>query len=443
MPQAKFREDTDFMPAIHAATRRGAPLATHALLLVIGLFFFFFIGWASQATLEEVTRGEGKVIPSSQVQIVQNLEGGILSEILVREGQIVDKGQVLLRIENTQAGSDYRETRAKHLRLSATVARLRAEINGTKVKFPADVMSNAPNVAANELELFEARKSGRKADLSILRQQETQRRQELIEVRGKLVRLKRSHKLIVEELNITQPLVDTGVVSRVVFLRLEREANDIRGALEETRLIIPRAQSALQEAKQRINEQTIKFRTESLGEINERAAELAVISEAITARQDRVFRTNVRSSVRGTIKQIMINTVGGVIRPGQDLVEVVPLEDTLLIEAQIRPADIAFLRPDQEAMVKISAYDFAIYGGLKAKVEHISADTIIDETKKNESFYLVRLRTDKSYLGRDDKQLPIIAGMTASVDILTGEKTVLDYLLKPILRAQSRALRER
>ncbi len=443
MAQTKFREDTDFMPAVHAATRRGAPLATHALLLVIGLFFFFFIGWASQATLEEVTRGDGKVIPSSQVQIVQNLEGGILSNILVREGQIVEKGQVLLRIENTQAGSDYRETRAKHLRLLATVARLRAEINGSKIKFPAEVMSTAPNVAANELELFNARKSGREADLGILRLQERQRRQELIEVRGKLVRLKRSHKLIGEELKITEPLVRTGVVSRVVFLRLEREANDIRGELEETRLIIPRAASALKESQQRIKEQIIKFRTESLGEINERAAELAVISEAITARKDRVFRTDVRSSVRGTIKQIMINTVGGVIRPGQDLVEVVPLEDTLLIEAQIRPADIAFLRPNQEAMVKISAYDFAIYGGLKAKVEHISADTIVDETKKNESFYLVRLRTDKSYLGLDSKPLPIIAGMTASVDILTGEKTVLDYLLKPILRAKSRAMRER
>ncbi len=443
MAKSNFREDIDFMPAIQAATRRGPSLATHTLLLVIGLFFIMFLSWANWATLEEVTRGEGKVIPSSQVQIVQNLEGGILSNILVREGQIVEKGQVLLRIENTQAGSDYREARAKHLRLLASVARLRAEINGTKIKFHADVMSSAPNVAANERELFNARKSGREADIGILRQQERQRRQELIEVRGKLVHLKRSFKLIDEELKITEPLVTTGVVSRVVFLRLEREANDIRGELEENRLIIPRVASALKEAQQRIEEQAIKFRTESLGELNERASELAVISEAITARKDKVFRTDVRSSVRGTIKQIMINTVGGVIRPGQDLVEVVPLEDTLLIEAQIRPADIAFLRPQQEAMVKISAYDFAIYGGLKARVEHISADTIVDENKKNESFYLVRLRTDKSYLGTDSKPLPIMAGMTASVDILTGEKTVLDYLLKPILRAKSRAMRER
>ncbi len=441
MARAKNREDAEFMPDVQAATRRGARPSAHLLLFVILLFFVAFGIWARQATLEEVTRGEGKVIPSSQIQVVQNLEGGIVAEIPVREGQIVEKDQVLIRIDDTQAAASYREARARYLSLLAAVARLKAEVKGSGVEFPPEVLGEAPDVGADERALFDARRSGLRADLDILRRQEEQRRQELVELRGRLNRLRRSYQLVSEELKIIEPLVKKGVVSQVELLRLRREANNIRGDREATRLAIPRVKAALQEASRRIEEKTINFRTEALRELNQRKADLAVVAETITTGRDRAFRADVRSPVRGTVKQIMVNTIGGVIQPGQDLVEIVALEDTLLIEARIRPADIAFLRPKQEATVKITAYDYSIYGGLKANVEDISADTIEDE--KGESFYRIRLRTEHSFLGTKEDPLPIIPGMTASVDILTGEKTVLDYLLKPILRLKARALRER
>lgn len=443
MAGARFREDADFMPAVHAATRSGARPSAYLLLFIIALFFVIFLSWANVATLDEVTRGDGTVIPSSQIQVVQNLEGGIVAEISVREGEVVDKNQILIRIDQTQAAAGYRESRAKYLSLLAAVARLKAEVDGTEVAFPTAILDDAPNVAADELALFASRQSGLKTDLSILRQQADQRRQELVELRARLVRLKEAYQLVSEELEIIEPLVASGVVSKVELLRLRREANSIKGDRQATRLAIPRASSALREATGRIEERKISLRTESLRELNLRSAELAVIAETITSGKDRALRADVRSPVHGTVKQILVSTVGGVIRPGQDLVEIVPLEDTLLIEARIRPADIAFLRPGQDATVKITAYDFSIYGGLKAKVENISADTIEDEQQKGKTFYRIRLRTDRSYLGTEKEPLPIIPGMTASVDILTGEKTVLDYLLKPILKVRDRALRER
>lgn len=443
MAGARFREDADFMPAVHAATRSGARPSAYLLLFIIALFFVVFLSWARVATLDEVTRGDGKVIPSSQIQVVQNLEGGIIAGISVREGEVVDKGQILIRIDQTQAAAGYRESRASYLSLLAAVARLKAEVDGTEVVFPGEVLDDAANVAADELALFASRRSGLKADLAILRRQEDQRRQELVELRGRLVRLKESYQLVTEELKIIGPLVASGVVSKVELLRLRREANNIKGDREASRLAIPRASAARREATQRIEERKISLRTESLRELNQKSAELAVVAETIASGKDRALRADVRSPVHGTVKQILVSTVGGVIRPGQELVEIVPLEDTLLIEARIRPADIAFLRPGQDATVKITAYDFSIYGGLKAKVEHISADTIEDEQQKGETFYRIRLRTDRSYLGTEQDPLPIIPGMTASVDILTGEKTVLDYLLKPILKVRNRALRER
>ncbi len=443
MAGARFREDADFMPAVHAATRSGARPTAYFLLFIIALFFVGFLWWADWATLDEVTRGDGKVIPSSQIQVVQNLEGGIVAGISVREGEVVNKGQILVRIDQTQAAAGYRESRAKYLSLLAAVSRLKAEVDGTEVVFPVEILDDAPNVATDELALFASGRSGLKADLAILRRQEDQRRQELVELRGRLVRLKESYKLVAEELKIIEPLVANGVVSKVELLRLRREANNIKGDREATRLAIPRALAARREAAQRIEERKISLRTESLRELNQRSAELAVIAETIASGKDRAFRADVRSPVRGTVKQLLVNTVGGIIRPGQDLVEIVPLEDSLLIEARVRPADIAFLRPGQDATVKITAYDFSIYGGLKAKVENISADTIEDEQQKGETFYRIRLRTDRSYLGTENEPLPIIPGMTASVDILTGEKTVLDYLLKPVLKVRERALRER
>jgi adhesin transport system membrane fusion protein len=276
--------------------------------------------------------------------------------------------------------------------------------------------------------------------MDILQEQISQREHEYKELTTKLEELTRTYAILQKELELTRPLISQGAVSEVEVLHLERQASQMQGEIATIKQTIPKAQSRLQEAQLALRENQLVFFNKAKSELNEVLAELDEVSASAIALEDRLRRTNVRSPVAGTINRLLVNTVGGVIQPGMDLVEIVPLEDTLVIEAKIKPADIAFLRPNQEAKVKFTAYDFTIYGGLDAKLEHISADSITDE--KGNSYYLVRLRTDKNYLGPESDPLPIIPGMVASVDILTGEKTVLAYLLKPVLRAKYMALRE-
>jgi membrane fusion protein, adhesin transport system len=433
--------DALFLDEVEAAERSGPRLFAHLLLFTVAVFFVAFVGWASWAALDEVTRADGRVIPSRHVQVIQNLEGGILAELHVAEGQIVEEGEVLLRIDNIRSAADYREQKARYLAIQAAMARLRAEIDETAVIFPPDVIAEARDRTESEMRLYHSRQEELESAIEILRQQRQQREQELSELRNREEQLARSYELASQELRIMEPLAQQRVVAQTEILQLRRQVNDLRGELEQTRLQIPRIESAMREASKRIEESVIRFRTDALRELNQLATELASIREVVQAGEDRVRRTEVRSPVRGTVKDIKITTLGGVIQPGQDVLEIVPLEDTLLIEARVRPHDIAFLRPGQEAMVKISAYDFAIYGGLEGVVEHISADTIVEDN--GDSFYRVRVRTDQNHLGRDDDPLEIIPGMTAEVDILTGRKTVLDYLMKPILRARDTALRER
>ena len=435
------KADADFIVGRAGADLHGPRGFTHLLLLIIVAFFALFFTWASWATLDEVTRGEGKVIPSSQVQVVQNLEGGIVAAIEAHEGDVVEQGQVLLRIDNVRAASDLRENRQRYLALLGALARLHAEVEDISIAFPPEVLADAPEVAANERHLYDARQQDLQSELAILRSQAEQRGQELTELKTHLEQLTRSLALAQQELDITAPLAANRVVSKVDLLRLQRQVNDLEGELDAARLAVPRVELAVGEAQRRIDERQLKFRAEAQRELNTTQAEATPLAEVIKAAADRVQRTDVRSPVHGTIKRLLVNTVGGVIQPGQNLVEIVPLEDNLLIEAKVRPADIGFLHPGQAAMVKVTAYDFSIYGGLKGVVEDISADTIADD--KGESFYRVRVRTHDTALEKAGQPLPITPGMTTQVDILTGHKTVMDYLLKPILKARQRALRER
>jgi adhesin transport system membrane fusion protein len=436
-----MREDRDFVAGRIGADLHRPRRSAHLLLLVIAAFFVAAFAWASSASLDEVTRADGRVIPSSHIQVVQNLEGGIVADILVREGEIVDRGQVLLRIHDVRAASELRESRTRYLALRGAQARLRAEVEGSGIEIPAEVEGEAPQVARSERALFEARRQALETELEIVTSQAAQREQELAELEHQITQLQRSAELASQELAITEPLAATRIVSKVGLLQLQREVNDLRGELEAARLAVPRAQMALIEARRRIEEKTLSFRAEAQRELNAVQSEAAALEETLAAEADRLERTEVRSPVRGTINHLLVNTTGGVVQPGEDLVEIVPLEDTLLVEARVRPADIAFLSPGLPAMVKVTAYDFAIYGGLEGEVEGISADTITDE--RGESFYRIRVRTDDNALQKAGGPLPIIPGMTVQVDILTGEKTVLDYLLKPILLARDNALRER
>ena len=403
--------------------------------------FVFAVIWASISEIEEVTRGEGRVIPSQQIQVVQNLEGGILSEILVNVGQVVEKDQLLLKIDDTRFSAPFQESRYRYLALKAKVARLKAETEGTEFSMPKEEAEENPEITARERDLFESRRKSFETEIAILTEQAQQRQQELMELEARKQQLSRSSAMLNKELAMTKPLVSQGAVSQVELLRLEREANTLQGELESTKLLIPSVQSKLAESKQAIENRRLTYHNEAKQELNNTLAELEGIAVTSVALEDRLKRTHVKSPVRGTINQLLVNTVGGVIQPGMDLIEIVPLEDTLLVETKIKPADIAFLRPGLAAMVKFSAYDFTIYGGLAGKVEHISADSITDE--QGENFYLVRVRTTKNHLGTEQNPMPIIPGMVGEVDILTGKKTILSYLLKPAIRAQKLALRER
>ena len=433
--------DRDLITDIRTSILIQDPQGGRLILWIVALLVAAFLVWAYWAKIDEVTRGDGKVIPSQQIQVVQNLEGGILAKLLTQVGAVVEKDQLLLEIDKTRFAAPYQESRVSLLALKAQIARLEAETRNTPFAVPDEVTREKPEIGAREQQLYTSRQDQLSAKMQILQEQHKQRRQELSEMQSKLAEITQTMALLQKELGMTKPLIAHGAVSEVEVLRLERQLSEMRGNIEITKKSIPKIESKILEAKKSMDEEQLTFHNEARKELNEAYAKLEGISATSVALIDRLDRTAVRSPVRGTINQIKVNTVGGIIQPGMDLVEIVPLEDTLLVEARIKPKDIAFLHPNQKAMVKFTAYDFTIYGGLEADLEHISADSITD--KQGNDYYLVRLRTKQNHLGPKDKPLPIIPGMVVSVDILTGKKTILSYLLKPVLRAKDTALRER
>jgi membrane fusion protein, adhesin transport system len=414
------------------------PLRARILLRGIAVLLLLLAVWAAFAKVDEVTRGEAKVIPSSQVQVIQSVDGGVVEEMPVREGQIVNAGDLLLRIDPTRFVASLAENRSQFFALQAKAARLEALTRGSAFTLPDEVVREVPDIAAHERRLYESSVAGLEAQLSIARQQLQQRQQELNEVRARSEQASRGYQLVMQELSVTRPLEQSGAVSEVEILRLERDVSRLRGDRDQSTAQISRIQSAIGEATRKIQEVELTVRNQMRGELSDTMAKLGSLTEGSRTLADRVKHAEVRSPVRGTVKRLLVNTVGGVVQPGREVVEIVPLDDALILEAQIKPKDIAFLGPGQRALVKFTAYDYAIYGGLEAVVEHIGADTVTDD--KGNAFYTVRVRTLKSSLGEN---LPIIPGMVAEVDVLTGKKTILSYLLKPVLRAKAAALSER
>lgn len=430
------------LPEVNKALIEDAPRVIRLTIWAIIAFFIFLVTWAGFSSIDEVTRGDGKAIPSSKLQKIQNLEGGIVSELYVKEGQIVEAGAPLIRLDDTRFVSNAGETEALRLAMQLCVERLSAQVDDRPLNIPDDVLKAAPSQAANERSLYESRRQQLKDEVGGLQEQLVQRQQELREFSSKQGQYRSQLSLQRQEINMSEPLVAQGAVSPVEVLRLKRAEMETRGQLDATTLAIPRAESAIKEVQRMIDETRGKFRSEALTQLNEARTELNKAESTGRALEDRVSRTLVTSPVRGIVKQLLVNTMGGVIQPGSDMVEIVPLNDTLLVDAKIRPQDIAFLHPGQEAIVKFTAYDYTIYGGLKAKLERIGADTITDEDKIT-TYYMITLRTDRSHLGTDEKPLLIIPGMVASVDIITGKKSILSYLLKPIIKARAEALHER
>lgn len=431
--------DDDILDDENRVGMQGASRMAHLLLAMIVLFFAAFLTWAYNATLDEVTRGEGRIIPSSQTQVVQHLEGGILEQLSVREGQVVEQDQIMMRIENRSAEAELAEKRRNYISLLATAARLSAEARGANsVEFPDIVLQEATDLAEAESQLFLRRREQLVQQVQILDDQRAQKIQELQEMISKKGQIERQMALTKQEFDILEPLVASGASSQIELIRVQQTIEDLRAQIESTELAVPRTRAGVNEARRRIEEKRSSFQTEAQQELNATRVEASRLYEEIGAGEDRAIREEIRSPVRGTVNKVLINTIGGVVRPGDAVVEIVPLEDALLVEARIKPSDRAELFQGLKAVVKLSAYDFSIFGGLDAELVDISADTITDE--QGETFYRIRLRTDQNSLGPDQ---PIIPGMTATVDILTGEKTVLQYILKPIIKAKENALRER
>lgn len=363
----------------------------HIILWCIAVFLAIMLLWSKFAVLDEVTNSEGKVIPSQKIQIVDNLEGGIIKAILVHEGDVVKQGQAIIQLDEVRFLSNFREEQTKEVALKLKLSRLQAEANNLPFTVEPKLAKDYPDIAHSEEELYNSRKM-------------------------ELESLNKKRELIVAQVNMTRPLVKSGAVSQVELLQLEQGLYEVDNTIS-------------------------RFRSSTLQELNGAKAELSRLTETQTSIKDQLDRTNVRSPVHGIIKQIYANTVGGTVKPGVPLMEIVPLDDRLLVEARVKPRDVGFLRLKQKATVKFSAYDYSIYGGMEGKVEHISADTSTDE--KGNSYYELWVRTDRNYLEHNGQKLEIIPGMQVTVDILTGQKSVLDYLLKPIMKARSEALRER
>lgn len=435
--------DLKYMSYSSEAMLQQSPGYSRIMAWAICGFILLMIVWAVFAQVDEFTRGEGRIVPSSDIQVVQNLEGGILARLMVEEGQVVEKGQPLLHIDDTLVSATFREKSLQISQLQAKAARLTALAKGTS--FDEELAKYQkifePALLRRERELYESRKREFELRHGTLSQRVEQKQQELSSVKVNRDSLRNSYNLLRRELEITRPLVQKGAVSSVELLRLERQLNDLQGELDRAQIMVPQLESELEEAEQNVQTYVQTFTSEVRTELNEVSSEMGRVQESNQAFADRVRRTEVLSPVRGTIKMIRVKTIGGVIQPGMDLVEIVPIEDSLLVEARVLPADIAFLHPGQQAKVKFTAYDYSIHGGLDAKVVQISPDTIKDE--EGNTFYQIRLVTDSSHLGSEDNPLPIIPGMTVQVDILTGKKTIMDYILKPILKTKQLAFREK
>lgn len=433
------------LDAREAAGADGSTLTATFLYVFSGLFVTAVV-WANFAELEEVTRGEGTVIPSLRAQVVQSLEGGIIRSLAVREGQQVRKGQVLATIDDTGFSSDLGELQAKEIGLAAKIARLRHEASGVveagDLEFPSALAARAPEVIQEETKLFEMRRNTSDNQLEILEERLTQRRQELAELVETRARFETNVDLATQELDLKRPLADRGIVSKTEILKQEREVADLRGQLAATLQSIPKVEAAIREAQRSIEEQTLMFRQNAQAELSSAIAENSVIAESLTAARDRVARAEIRAPVDGVVNTVHVNTIGGVVRAGEPIFEITPVDEKLFVEVRIDPKDVAFITPGQRSSVKLSAYDYTIYGVLDGQVAFVSPDSQVEEST-GRRYYLVNIEIASKSLESGKELLPILPGMVATADIITGKKSVLDYLLKPIIKARNEALRER
>lgn len=435
------KHDYEYMKSLSSAVIYNRPKKLHWVLISFVITIFSFIIWASFAQIDEIARGHGKVVPSGQNQIIQNLEGGIVSEILVREGDFVEKDQILLRISNEKSSSNLISNEIKTQYLKAQIKRLEAQLKQEPFEYQESENKTLNDFFKNEKELYLSNMKQIDSKVQILKEQDKQKQSELKDARQTIRHLKFSVEAIEKEVKMTEPMVKRGIRSEVDFLKLQREESEAKQKLQSAILSVNRIKSEISEIEKKIRETLEVFKSQTQEKLNETVTSLKDLEANAVASIDQVSRTIVKSPSNGIVQTLHINTIGGAIKPAQDLIEIVPTDYNLIVEVKILPSDIAFIYQGQKAIVKFSAYDFSIYGGLEGEVINISPDTITE--KDDKTYYLVRIKTEKNYIGREEKQMKIIPGMVADVDIITGKKTILDYILKPILKTKQYTFTER
>lgn len=417
-------------------------LMAQLILLTIGVFVALFVAWAVLAEVDEVTRGTGKVIPSRQLQVIQNLEGGIIKEVLVERGQSVKRGQVLMRLDQTQLAADFLNGQEGYNALVAKIARLQGEVSGHAPQFAVALQRNAPAMVQSELALYSARQAELLANLNVGQAKLAQAERAVSEAEVQTQTTRQALALAEQEVKLLTPLVQKGIEPQVELLRAQGRVTQASGDYSATRLGTERARAAVSEAQYDITSVRERFRAKVVEELTEAKAKLAGMGRELPALEDKVTRTDVRAPIAGTVNRILVTTIGGVVRPGEPLVEIVPSDDTLVVEARIAPKDIGQIAAGQSATVKITAYDSAIYGGLKGSIESISPDSISDP-KTGELYYLIHVRTEADTLKeKNGKVLDITPGMVAEVDVLGRKRSIMDYILTPITRITDKAMRE-
>ena len=421
------------------------PPAAVWVIVSIAAFVTAALVWASLAPLEELSRAEGRIIPSGRTQIVQSAEAGVVTEILVRTGQQVEQGALLVRLDDTSTTSSAGEVQSRVMALEAQTTRLRIEYGGgANAPFvcPASLQTSAPELCENEAQLLASRAQSLIQNKGVLQERVEQRQRELAEAQANAQRIAQTLELSQQNHDLMAPLADQGLVARSTFISAQRELSELSGQRAANAELVARLQSALHESDLQLEQAETMFRQEALAELTSKLAELASLREQLRGATDRVSRTDIRAPVSGIVNSLEVNTIGAVVQPGSRILDIVPATDTLLVEARLNPADVAFIIPGQDANIKLTAYDFSIFGGLKGVVQNVSADSIVDPDTR-ETYYSVLIAVDQPGLAYRGETLPILPGMVTNVEIITGQKTVLQYLLKPITKAREEALRER
>lgn len=435
LPDTAFMDDLDAMKVLTPS--RAANLF---LYTICALVLFFFL-WAALSRLDEITRGMGQVVPTIEPQIVQSLEGGILQELLVKEGDLVKKDQVLMRLRDVAFASEERGTTAKLMSLQARKARLESEANGTAFVMPDTIKTTSPKIAKTEEDLYKSRQEEYRNALTMIDNKISSVLAQIQDLNAQMGRDSQNVGLIQKELAITSKMVAQKAVPQIEESRLQRELNDAQGSLRSGRERKAGLEADLSSATKEKKDQADKFRSQALGELNVTETELTGLQESLKSLGDKVDRTEIRSPVDGVVNNLGLTTVGGVVEPAMRLAEIIPVGDDLKITARVTPNDIAFLKLGQDARVRVTAYDSQRYGYLPAKLTRIGANSAKGQDEK--VYFEIEVRTTRNYLGTQDRPLPITSGMVAEVDIITGKKTILEYLLRPVLRLKDRALTER